>query len=594
MTDRIIIKNTGQEANLEKIQATDVLNGELLLVREADKERLYCKNSAGVLTPIHRITDAGDFKVEVNVIEVQKADTIAGDVCTWDGNSKRFFRFVDEGATDDIKNYTPIGVVVVPTSHTDDGTARVMSLASMDYNNPDNGNTNGHIGMAWGGYGSDVPDLPYLTQAPYITNDFTSISGEQQLLGFTGLTTPYFSSDQYTDYPNPYDEGTYFYIGTTSSGKKGYPSPYLTGGAKNEIYHDTSNTGNALADMDGKSNTEKILAVDNGVSTSWQTASTITNNTSSSTNTQPHSTAQCCWRYHTVGTNQGDWYLPSAGELGYLASRWKAIDNSIDKLVSSGVEALVLPVYSNWWSSTEYSSGNAVLLTFYSGYALLSPNYKRSNYYVRAFLAVSPLDQSGVSPSEASNGVYVYANNGKLYNPEEWDTANNDLAIGVAVVTDDCKFAITKGEKSQRVWSEALYGTDVSGLTNYTDPSQALTDFNGENNTAVIRAAASSEDASNNAVHYCYNQTVSISGRGTVHGYLPAFGELRAAYKNKSAVNSAMSLIGGIAMPTSYALWSSTECDSGNVWAFPFDYGYTRTYPKETAVGYAVPIFPLD
>lgn len=38
-----------------------------------------------------------------NVIEVQLADTIAGDVCTWDGNSKRFFRFVDEGATDDIK-----------------------------------------------------------------------------------------------------------------------------------------------------------------------------------------------------------------------------------------------------------------------------------------------------------------------------------------------------------------------------------------------------------------------------------------------------------------------------------------------------------
>ena len=55
-----------------------------------------------------------------------------------------------------------------------------------------------------------------------------------------------------------------------------------------------------------------------------------------------------------------------------------------------------------------------------------------------------------------------------------------------------------------------------------------------------------------------------------------------------------MSLIGGIAKPTSYALWSSTEYDSGSVWAFPFDYGYTRTYPKETAVGYAVPIFPLD
>ena len=313
------------------------------------------------------------------------------DICLYDNvSNSKIFVSPDSWNTESYpsERFTPIGVVVVPPSHTDDGTTRVMSLASMDYNNPNNGNTNGHIGIAWGGYGSDVPDLPYLTQAPYITNDFTNISGEQQLLGFTSLTTPYFSSDQYTDYPNPYDEGTYYYIGTTSSGKKGYPSPYLTGGAKNEIYHDTSNTGNALADMDGKSNTEKILAVDNSSSTDWQTASTIVNNTSSSTNTQPHTAAQCCWRYHTVGTNQGDWYLPSAGELGYLASRWKAIDNSIDKLVSSGVEALVLPVGRTWWSSTEYSSYVAVGLAFSSDYANLNYNRKNLSPYVRAFVAV--------------------------------------------------------------------------------------------------------------------------------------------------------------------------------------------------------------
>ena len=316
---------------------------------------------------------------------------VAGDICLVNNSTLDKLIVDGEEYSLDIypsEQYTPIGVVVVPASHTEDGTARVMSLASMDYNNPDNGNTEGHVYIAWGGYGSDVPDLPYLTQAPYITNDFTSISGEQELLGFTGLSTPYFSSDQYTDYPNPYDEGTYFYTGTTSSGKKGYPSPYLTGGAKNEIYHDTSNTGNALADMDGKGNTEKILAVDNGVSTSWQTASTITNNASSSTNTQPHSAAQCCWRYHTVGTQQGEWYLPAAGELGYLAARWKAIDNSIDKLVSSGVEALVLPVGNRWWSSTEYSSNYAVDLGFDSNLARLDYYGKSSYRYVRAFLAV--------------------------------------------------------------------------------------------------------------------------------------------------------------------------------------------------------------
>ena len=519
----------------------------------------------------------------MNVVEVQLSDTVAGDVCAYDGSNKRFFRFMDSGATDDIRNYTPIGVVVVPASHTDDSTARVISLASMDYNNPDNGNTNGYIGIAWGGYGSDVPDLPYLTQAPYITNDFTSMSGEQELLGFTGLSTPYFSSDQYTDYPNPYDEGTYFYTGTTSSGKKGYPSPYLTGGAKNEIYHDTSNTGNALADMDGKSNTEKILAVDNGVSTSWQTASTIT------TNTQTHTAAQCCWRYHTIGTQQGDWYLPSSGELGYLCARWKAINNSINKLVSSGVEALVIPVSNRWWSSTEYSNFYAVRLFCYSYNAQLLANSKGTNNYVRAFLAVSPLDQPGVSPSEASNGVYIYANNGKLYTPEEWDTANNDLAVGVAVVTDDCRFAIGKIGRNNVAWSITLSLVSIPSSSS----SSASNDYNGENKSRSIRESTPEENSSNNAAHWCYAQTITVND-ATKHGYLAALGEWQAAYDNKSAVDSAMSLIGGVAIPTGNYLWSSTELGAPYAWVLAWRNGNLRNNNKNFSAYYAVPMYSLD
>ena len=320
-----------------------------------------------------------------NVIEIQKANVIAGDVCAWDGSTKRFFRFVDEGATDNIKNYTPIGVVVVPASHTDDGTARVISLASMDYNNPDNGKTEGHVNIAWGGYGSDISTLPNLTQAPSIGDSPTELTGEQTLKEWLGLNTPEMSSDYYdNEYRNPYDTATCY-----GRSYQCVPSPYLNDGSKNLIYHSTEDTGNAYADMDGKGNIEKILAVDNGVSTDWQTASTITNNNSTSTNTQPHTAAQCCWRYHTVGTNQGDWYLPSGGELGYLASRWKAIDTSINKIISSGFEALALPVDYSWWSSTEYSSYYAVRLYFGSSYAYLNDGSgKYGSGYVRAFLAV--------------------------------------------------------------------------------------------------------------------------------------------------------------------------------------------------------------
>ena len=331
-----------------------------------------------------------EFKEHKVVLPIKPIEeSVAADICLVDNGGNKYIVDGNSYSIDlfPAEQYTPIGVVVVPASHTDDGTARVISLASMDYNNPDNGNTDGHVTMAWGGYNSDISTLPNLTQAPSIGSSPTELTGEQTLKEWLGLNFPEMSSDYYdNEYRNPYDTATCY--GRSSSC---VPSPYLNDSSKNPIYHSTANTGNAYADMDGKGNTDKTLAVDNGVSTSWQTASTITNNTSSSTNTQPHTAAQCCWRYHTVGTQQGEWYLPAGGELGYLASRWKAINTSINKILSSGFEALVLPVNGGWWSSTEYSSNYAVSLSFLSSYAYLNYNgynLKRNSDYVRAFLVV--------------------------------------------------------------------------------------------------------------------------------------------------------------------------------------------------------------
>ena len=320
------------------------------------------------------------------------SESVAADICIVENNTLE--KYIVDGNSYSVdlfpsEQYTPIGVVVVPASHTDDGTARIISLASMDYNNPEAGSTDGHIGIAWGGYSSDVPNLDYKVMSPYIAEDIRNITGEQQIIGWSDINDNacFLPSDYYNSYPNPYDEGTYYYTGTTTSSTyRAGSSPYLTGGAKNEIYHDISNTGSILTDMDGKSNTEKILAVDNGSSTDWQTTATITNSGYTET---IHPAVQCCWRYHTIGTQQGDWYLPAAGELGYLASRWKAIDNSINKLVSSGFEALALPLgYYSCWSSTVYSSYRAVLLSFYRYYAKLGCYPKYNGIYVRAFLPV--------------------------------------------------------------------------------------------------------------------------------------------------------------------------------------------------------------
>ena len=319
------------------------------------------------------------------------SESTAADICVVENETLNKYIVDGNGYSLDLfplEQYTPIGVVVVPASHTDDGTARVISLASMYFNNPDNGKTEGHAGIAWGGYNSDISTLQNLTQQPCISTDIRNITAEtQSIVEWSNIDSEdsYLPSDYFNSYPNPYDEGTYYWTGTTTSTFKAMPSPYLTGGLKNEIYHDTSNTASVLADMDGKGNTEKILAVDNGGSTDWQTAAKITNTGYTGT---IHPAAQCCWRYHTIGTNQGDWYLPAVGELGYLAARWKAINNSIDKLVSSGVEALVFSLYSSFWSSTEYSSNYAVFLDFNRYNSKTNSYYKSNYYYVRAFLAV--------------------------------------------------------------------------------------------------------------------------------------------------------------------------------------------------------------
>lgn len=193
---------------------------------------------------------------------------------------------------------------------------------------------------------------------------------------------------------------------------------------------------------------------------------------------------------------------------------------------------------------------------------------------------------------EIENGVYVYTNKGELIKPEEWDTSRNEEAVGVAVITDNTRMCITKGEKPLRAWSTQLYGTDIPEIIN----SNTVTDdYNGQSNTTAIIAAATSESVSNNAAHYCYSQTASING-SAVHGYLPAIGELYDAYQNKSAVDSAISKIGGTAIPTNSPIWASSEWDDAKnfAWRLAWNIGFTGGSYKNDSSNYALPCFPID
>lgn len=274
-----------------------------------------------------------------NVIEVQLADVIAGDVCVYDGANKRFFRFVDSGATDNIKKYTPIGIVVIPASHDvyGDGSCAIISLVEMDHNTPDTGClNNGSVTRTIFNRGSMSDErLETLNKVVYIaTKSYNETNFNIDNNNVIGLSTfsdtyPFLPTDEgnENDIVNPFDYNTYYKY-TTDSGCY-VPSPYLYDN-RNPTYYQTtspSSNDNCLKDFNGINNTKVIIEKHTGQA-NWKTDDVI----KIDGNTPYYFPAVCCsWRFHTKGTKQGDWYIPSIGELGYVNVRQHTIDNSIIK-----------------------------------------------------------------------------------------------------------------------------------------------------------------------------------------------------------------------------------------------------------------------
>ena len=281
--------------------------------------------------------------------------------------------------------YTPIGIVVVPKSHDDNGKAHIMSLNYMRYDTPKIGGD--AKSMQWGLFGKNIEGLELKTYAPYINQSGTTEFGDTQTInGWCEASSSYeyFPSDSFTTLTNPFTKNQGYYIKGIN-----YPSPYDKNMDKNPIFfteNPTSGQPSCLINMDGKGETAKILAqlATNIGNENWKQGDTITNATGS-TNAPA---AQCCWMYSTVGTKQGDWYLPTIGELAYAFARKKAINASITQInsVLDNENAKIVPTFSVQWSSSCPSSLAALDLDFRTGG--LYDDRRGSNCHVRSFTLV--------------------------------------------------------------------------------------------------------------------------------------------------------------------------------------------------------------
>ena len=259
-----------------------------------------------------------------------------------------------------------------------------MSLVDMSCNTPDTGSTVAD-GICWGYNNLDIDTLPNLDQAPYVGkcdapgDETSTVVGENH--------DPHLPSDalESRNNPCPHDLNSYYFW--DMSIYRAAPSPYLTDGSRNTAYYQTtapSSTENCLADFNGKQNTQILCDLATAQS-DWKTASTITN----SSDEGYYPAVCCCWRYHTEGTNQGDWYLPAMGEFGYAVVREKTIIDTISLLTTAYGSSVGSSVSNKgYWTSSEYSNDFA-RNTYFNGGTVSYNGKQYDGEHCRAFCRIN-------------------------------------------------------------------------------------------------------------------------------------------------------------------------------------------------------------
>lgn len=230
---------------------------------------------------------------------------------------------------------------------------------------------------------------------------------------------------------------------------------------------------------------------------------------------------------------------------------------------------------------------------------------------------------------DLGDGVYAVSASGK---PVEVASADN-TCIAVALIQGPHKFWIEKNETKNTTSIKAAYtadgasntsytyfywgmnGSNNSSITNYTQTggggtssngylpkadgtyigspklssdyttwtSGALSDFNGKANTIALINASDKDSFTTyaNMATWCriFNQTAT-ENQGYTDWYIPACGQLSLMYLNMTAINNALTKIGGQTILTD-SYWSSSESSSNSGWYVGFYYGNVGYYNKD-------------
>ena len=178
--------------------------------------------------------------------------------------------------------------------------------------------------------------------------------------------------------------------------------------------------------------------------------------------------------------------------------------------------------------------------------------------------------------------IYIQHINGTLYSTDEWSSggyANGD-ANGVAVVSASTSFVIAKADAKSSTVAWGGYKKTITDIVTSPSSATAVLDFDGEGNTTkIIEQLTGYTDEQGFVGAPAAEACAAYVFPNGKTGYMGALGQWQAAYNNQTAVNSAMSLIGGTAISYSN-YWSSTQYSTYYAWDLSWVNGKPRNLAK--------------
>ena len=271
--------------------------------------------------------------------------------------------------------------------------------------------------------------------------------------------------------------------------------------------------------------------------------------------------------YSTTGTEQGQWYLPAAGELQAISTNKDTLNATLAKI--GGTQ-----MWGDYWSSSEQNSGSS----YYIDIGTDSSSTGRKIAKNKAKPVINFGSKNKTDFAYNNGGTVVTCRVGDILYSDKKCYLGGMLAgkTPIGVVFDVSRRLAIALESSPSSMKWSTEKVDIPGITN-TDYSEALQDFDGKAKTAAIKAYNSSL-SNYPAAKYAYEYKTTGTNAG--EWYLPAFGELNTVYSNKDYMNYALSLAGKKDI-LGGTHWSSSVYANYGVQTLNFSDGSKNGYLKD-------------